>query len=197
MSKPDVAAERKDQIVRATVECISKYGYHNFSMQDVARIAGVSKGIIHYYFLNKDELMMSVLDKVAGDIENVLAADMGSINDPLRKLEVFIDVSFDIVRSTKEYYQVNMDFWTQINQKDEVRQVIGKHYAKFRETAAKVIREGVEKGVMKKVVPSDHASFIVAIIDGLSLQWLFEENVFDYDGIVKMASKLIIDGLRP
>lgn len=197
MSKPDVAAERKDQIVRATVECISKYGYHNFSMQDVARIAGVSKGIIHYYFLNKDELMMSVLDKVAGDIENVLAADMGSINDPLRKLEVFIDVSFDIVRSTKEYYQVNMDFWTQINQKEEVRHVIGKHYAKFRETAARVIREGVEKGVMKKVNPSDHASFIVAIIDGLSLQWLFDENVFDYDNIVKMASKLIIDGLRP
>ena len=57
MSKIDVAAERKDQIVRATVECITKYGYHNFSMQDVARTAGVSKGIIHYYFLNKDELM--------------------------------------------------------------------------------------------------------------------------------------------
>ena len=48
MSKPDVAAERKDQIVRATVECITKHGYHNFSMQDVARTAGVSKGIIHY-----------------------------------------------------------------------------------------------------------------------------------------------------
>ena len=62
MSKPDVAAERKDQIVRATVECITKRGYHNFSMQDIARTAGVSKGIIHYYFLNKDDLMMSVLD---------------------------------------------------------------------------------------------------------------------------------------
>ena len=110
MSKADVAAERKDQIVRATVDCITKYGYHNFSMQDVARTAGVSKGIIHYYFLNKDELMMSVLDRVAGDIERVLASEMSSITDARRKLEVFIDVCFDIVRSTKEYYQVNMDF---------------------------------------------------------------------------------------
>ena len=140
---------------------------------------------------------MSVLDKVAGDIETVLAADMGSISDPMRKMEVFIDVCFDIVRSTKEYYQVNMDFWTQINQKDEVRQVIGRHYAKFRETCAKVIREGVTTGTMKKVNPSDHASFIIAVIDGLSLQWLFEEASFDYDNIVKISSKLILDGLRP
>src|SRR5258708_3449612 len=134
MSKADVAAERKDQIVRATVECITRHGYHNFSMQDVARTAGVSKGIIHYYFLNKDELMMSVLDKVASDIERVLAADMQSIDDPVRKMEIFINVCFDVVRSTKEYYQVSMDFWTQINQKKEVRQSISRHYAKFRET---------------------------------------------------------------
>jgi len=197
MSKADVAAERKDQIVRATVECITKFGYHNFSMQDVARTAGVSKGIIHYYFLNKDELMMSVLDKVAGDIERVLAADMESITDPKRKMEIFIDVVFDIVRNTREYYQVNMDFWTQINQKKEVRQAIARHYSKFRETAAKVIREGVDQGSFRKVDAADHASYVVAVIDGISLQWLFDEKSFDYDTIVKMASRLIVDGLTP
>src|SRR5690606_10929540 len=133
--------------VRATVDCITKYGYHNFSMQDVARTAGVSKGIIHYYFLNKDELMMSVLEKVAGDIETILATEMESITDAKRKLEVFIDVCFDIVRNTKEYYQVNMDFWTQINQKEEVRRVIARHYDKFRDSAAAVIKEGVASGV--------------------------------------------------
>lgn len=196
MSKADVAAERKDQIVRATVDCITKYGYHNFSMQDVARTAGVSKGIIHYYFLNKDELMMSVLDKVAGDIERVLAAEMGSISDVSRKLEVFIDVCFDIVRNTKEYYQVNMDFWTQINQKEDVRQVIARHYAKFREAAAVVIREGVGSGVFRTVDPKEYGSYIVAVIDGLSLQWLFDENVFDYDAITKKASRLLLDGLK-
>src|SRR5690606_6772541 len=144
MSKPDVTAERKDQIVRATVECITKYGYHNFSMQDVARTAGVSKGIIHYYFLNKDDLMMSVLDRVAGDIERVLAEEMESIGDPVEKLKIFVTVAFDVVKSTKEYYQVNMDFWTQINQKKEVRQVISRHYAKFRETASRVIKGGID-----------------------------------------------------
>lgn len=195
MSKPDVAAERKDQIVRATVECITKHGYHNFSMQDVARTAGVSKGIIHYYFLNKDDLMMSVLDRVAGDIEVVIVKDMEAISDPIKKLEIFMTVAFEVVRNIKEYYQVNMDFWTQINQKKEVRQVISRHYAKFRDTCANVIAEGVQAGIFRNVNPSQYASFIIAVIDGLSLQWLFDETIFDYDEMVKVAQKKIMDGL--
>jgi AcrR family transcriptional regulator len=197
MSKPDVAAERKQQIVQATVECITKHGYHNFSMQDVAKTAGVSKGIIHYYFLNKDELMMAVLDKVAGDIERDLIQDMDASSDPWRKLEIFIEVCFDVVKSTKEYYQVNMDFWTQINQKSEIRSVIANHYAKFRLAAAQVIKDGINKSVFKNVDPASYASFIIATIDGLSLQWLFDEKVFDYAAMSKKTSTIIMSGLKP
>ncbi len=196
MSKTDVAVERKNQIVLATVDCITKHGYHNFSMQDVARTAGVSKGIIHYYFLNKDDLMMSVLDKVASDIERVLHADMDSIVDPQRKLEIFIDICLDVVRSTREYYQVNMDFWTQINQNEEVRKVIANHYSKFRETCAAVIEAGIAQGVFREVSSMEYSSFIIAVIDGISLQWLFDETVFDYDRIVKQTSQIILDGLK-
>lgn len=195
MSKTDIASERKNQIVRATVECITKHGYHNFSMQDVARTAGVSKGIIHYYFLNKDDLMISVLDKVASDIEKVLHADMDIITDPRRKLEIFIDICLDVVKSTKEYYQVNMDFWTQINQNEEVRQIIANHYQKFRETCALVIKEGTEKGFFKQVDPIGHSALIIGMIDGLSLQWLFDENAFDYDKILKQTNQIIMDSL--
>lgn len=196
MSKADIAAERKDQIVRATVECITRHGYHNFSMQDVARTAGVSKGIIHYYFLNKDELMMSVLGKVAGDIERVITSEMEISPDPIRKIEIFIEVCFDVVRSTKEYYQVNMDFWTQINQKSEVREVISRHYEKFRSTAKTVIDDGIKSGAFKDTNSTQYASYIIAVIDGISLQWLFDPNVFNYEETTKEAAKLLVDGLK-
>lgn len=197
MSKADVAAERKNQIVKATVDCITKFGYHNFSMQDVAKTAGVSKGIIHYYFLNKDDLMMSVLSKVAGDIEDLLHADMNQTDTPEKRLRVFMGVVFDVVTKTREYYQVNMDFWTQINQKEEVKNVIATHYQKFRERAEKVIIEGIEKGHFKKVESRDFASYIIAVIDGLSLQYLFDSQAFDYDIIVSNTIEIVLDGLKP
>ena len=196
MSKADVAVERKGQIVKATVECITKFGYHNFSMQDVAKAAGVSKGIIHYYFLNKDDLMMSVLSKVAGDIEAVLQEDMLDSDSPEKRLTVFMNIVFNVVKKNREYYQVNMDFWTQINQKDKVRKVIASHYGKFGETAQNVIDEGIAKGDFKKVNSSEYAAYIIAVIDGLSLQFLFDTDSFDYDQVVKNSSVIILSGLR-
>lgn len=191
MPRTEVAIERKHQIVKATVECVSKYGYNNFSMQDVARIAGVSKGIIHYYFLNKDDLMMSVLETVAGDIEKILQSGTREVSDPFKKLEIFISTCLNIVRKTKEYYQVNMDFWTQINQKEEVRQTISKHYRKFRESCSQIIVEGIEGGVFKKVDPVEVASAIIALVDGISLQWLFDESEFNYDNVIKHVNEMV------
>ena len=57
----EIAEERKNQIMKATLDCIIEYGYHNFSMADIAKKANISKGIIHYYFLNKEELMLKFL----------------------------------------------------------------------------------------------------------------------------------------
>lgn len=187
--------KRKQQIIEATVECIIKYGYYNFSMQDVANAADVSKGIIHYYFLNKDELMMAVLDKCATDIETMLVERVSSANDPLSKLKVFISLCFDVLRDKREYYQVNMDFWTQINQKEEVRAAIAQHYFMFRSVGMKVLEDGIKAKVFKEVDVNMYASLIVAIADGYSLQYLFDNDAFDYDKITSMASDWVIGGL--
>ncbi len=190
MSKQDLAHERKTQIINATIECISRYGYNNFSMQDVARIADVSKGIIHYYFLNKEDLMMAVLDRVAGDIESLLAA--ASENDPIARLKLIIHLCFSIVKEKREYYCINMDFWTQINQKENVRQAIAKHYSKFRLTVATIIQQGITMGVFNEGNAAHTASVIIAIVDGVSLQWLFDESVFVYDDLVKNCEELVL-----
>lgn len=195
MTRSEVANERKGQIVKATVDCISRYGYNNFSMQDVARSAGVSKGIIHYYFLNKDDLMMSVLEHVASDISSLLNSGMSETVDPVKKLDLFLGTCLNIVRKTKEYYQVNMDFWTQINQKDEVRQTVAKHYRNFREACSKVIMEGTAKGVFREVNPYEYSSLIIALVDGISMQWLFDETAFDYDQVLKHTKALILGNL--
>jgi AcrR family transcriptional regulator len=192
MSKADLAVERKSQIINATIECISRYGYNNFSMQDVARIADVSKGIIHYYFLNKEDLMMAVLDRVSGDIETLLSDISDRTKDPEERLRQIVRQCFGVVRNKREYYCINMDFWTQINQKEKVRQAVARHYAKFRTATASVVQQGIDAGVFKAVDPSHAASMVISLVDGLSLQWLFDETVFVYDEIVKSCEDLVL-----
>jgi len=192
MSKADLAVERKSQIINATIECIARYGYNNFSMQDVARIADVSKGIIHYYFLNKEDLMMAVLDRVAGDIEGLLNDINERTQDPVERLKLLVRICFGVVREKREYYCINMDFWTQINQKEKVRQAVARHYTKFRTATASVVQVGIDSGRFKKVDAAHAASMLIAVVDGISLQWLFDETVFVYDDIVKSCEDLLL-----
>ena len=195
MTKIDSATERKALIIHATIECIAQYGYTNFSMQDVAKVAGVSKGIIHYYFMNKEELMMSVLNRVSSDIEQLLSNLLETIKNPEQCLRSVLHLCFGVVRKKREYYCINMDFWTQINQKEKVRQSIAQHYEKFRSVTAHVIQLGIDKQVFKVDNAKLAASVIIALIDGIALQWLFDETVFVYEDMVKKCEEIILEHL--
>jgi len=74
--------------------------------------------------------------------------------------------------------------------------VIAKHYNQFRETAVNVIDEGKKNGAFKNVDALQYASYMVAVIDGLSLQYLFDDTSFDYESMVKNAGRLLLEGLK-
>src|SRR4029077_13468143 len=57
--RPKVAAERRAAIVRATIRCVARDGYARLTMKRVAAEAGVSPGILHYYFRDKRAILAS------------------------------------------------------------------------------------------------------------------------------------------
>lgn len=195
MAKSDQSMERKKQIVRATIDCISRFGYHNFSMQDVARVADVSKGIIHYYFMNKEDLMKTVLIQANLDIENLLLATKVEV-DPAKRLVNALWMCASIVQTKREYYKVHMDFWIQIDQKEDVRQIIASHYARLRKGLASLIQQGIDQKIFREGNASHFASCILALVDGIALQWLFDSSVFQYDDMVKDCEFAVLTFLK-
>ena len=55
---------RKEELVGAAVEAVRRAG-PDFSVDDVARSAGVSKTVIYRYFSDKDELINDVLERIS------------------------------------------------------------------------------------------------------------------------------------
>lgn len=56
------------RILRATAHVLRQSGAAKLSMQDVASAAGVSKGLIHYHFQDKDTLLVRVVDWITGEL---------------------------------------------------------------------------------------------------------------------------------
>lgn len=50
-------AERRRQLIDATISVVARCGYQNASLTAIAREAGVSKGLLWHYFADGDDLM--------------------------------------------------------------------------------------------------------------------------------------------
>ena len=52
--------DKKEAILNATLELISKHGFHSSPMSEVAKQANVAAGTIYHYFKSKDELICAL-----------------------------------------------------------------------------------------------------------------------------------------
>jgi hypothetical protein len=69
-----------------------------------------------------------------------------------------------------------MDFWTQIDQNKTIHAHIASHYQKFRSVIATTIEQGMQMGEFQNGNAEHFASLVIAIIDGIALQWLFDNQ---------------------
>lgn len=59
-----IESARRTQIIECAIEVIASMGYTQASLAQIAKQAGISKGVITYHFSNKDEIMEEVVSNV-------------------------------------------------------------------------------------------------------------------------------------
>ncbi len=186
---------RRNQLTRAAYKVVSRKGYYNFTVRDIAKEAGLSTGLVHYYFKNKDDLLVSVLRVMNENLSYYLAKALEQTDDPKEKLIIFMDEAFKLVEHEKEYFHVLIDFWTQLNHNERMRKANVKLYQSYRAECSKIIKEGIEKKVFKNVDVNYTATMIVAFVQGLIIQYIIDPNAFDYSEYNKKIKEQIIDNL--
>lgn len=73
MGRPSLAEQRRIEICRALQSCmVQKGSYEITSVKDIAQQAGMAAGMIHHYFVNKDEMLYTTADMVLLAVQNVL-----------------------------------------------------------------------------------------------------------------------------
>ncbi|MGU3432970.1 TetR/AcrR family transcriptional regulator [Actinomycetes bacterium M1A6_2h] len=64
---PQDRAEKRTEIVTAATLLFADRGYEQTPMAQIARAAGVTPNTIYWYFRDKDDVLIAVLDDVVGD----------------------------------------------------------------------------------------------------------------------------------
>lgn len=90
VADPKLVEERREQIVKAATKLFSEQGYYLTTIQDIAREAGISVGLIYQYFKDKDDVLFLTLKLVLETYEKVIPAALEGVEHPLQRLCVAI-----------------------------------------------------------------------------------------------------------
>ena len=78
----ELPEEKQRAVFNAAIEVFAKYDYKKASTDLIAAKAGVSKGLLFYYFHNKKELYLAVFDYVSRIIsESIFDSKLAEITD--------------------------------------------------------------------------------------------------------------------
>ena len=78
--------DRQDQILEAANQCFTQLGIHRTSVQDVARMANVSRGTVYRYFEDRNVLIDAAIEFGAQKFYQQVAAAMAKKTTLAEKL---------------------------------------------------------------------------------------------------------------
>jgi AcrR family transcriptional regulator len=182
------STERRRTIVDAAYAVFVSRGYQGGSLQEVANTVGMSQTSLLHYFPTKSHLLLAVLnrrDSVARDgsppppdetmVESVLRQAAFNETHP-GMIELYTILSAESLTADHPGREFFVDRFTALR---------GDYAAGFAELAERGrLRPGVD--------PAVAASALVALWDGLQLQWLYAPDEIDVVAILGSYLDLVI-----
>lgn len=108
----------KENIRMAAMEIFIEKGYHAAAIDDIAKRAGASKGLMYNYYKGKEELLAEMVKVRIEEINQVMqvAASLGS---PSEQLKHIVEGALNNAKEHPEIYRFYLHLQTQ-PEKDEV-----------------------------------------------------------------------------
>jgi AcrR family transcriptional regulator len=156
---------RAQALVRSAYRVITRQGSHRLTLQDVADEAGVSKGMVLYYFQTKENLFLTTMRYALERTGDRIRERIAGVGDPQQVIAALVDAIFIDPERNRDFFLLYID--------------LIEHAARvpsFSRLYEEVIRDGVARGGLAVDDPAAAAAAMRAQIDGTFLAWLLEAD---------------------
>jgi len=169
-------------IMDAGLKLFAQKGYHGTSVADIAKEAGISKGLAYNYFKSKSELAEAILFQVA-DILNYYFELFKEEKDSKKLLKAMISLTFKHLRENEEFWRLYISFALQLEVSEQMKELFFKVEEEFIAELARLLRKlGIKNA-------KTEAYLLGAIFDGVSIDYLLNKENYPLARIEKLLLK--------
>ena len=92
-----IEAARREQIIACAIETIATLGDAQASLAQVAQRAGISKGVITYYFSSKEELIEQAVKAILTDAAGYIGPRLAAQPTPALRLQAYLQAHVEYI----------------------------------------------------------------------------------------------------
>ena len=100
---------RRGQIIECAIHAIAELGYASASLAEIAKRAGISKGVISYHFDGKRELMQQVISTVIEKAASVMLPRILAEHSSAGMLRAYIESNLEFIGSYRNHIMAVMN----------------------------------------------------------------------------------------
>jgi TetR/AcrR family transcriptional regulator, acrEF/envCD operon repressor len=180
--------ERRAHLIEAAIGLAEKKGFAGVTTRDVAQAAGVSLGVVHYCFENKDALMTELVKALSMELRDSVDAnetvwqDAGSGKEALQKLvRAGLELMWLNIEATPERQLLTYETTTYALREGEstpAKLAIAREQYAFNDTTVADILDHARDATGCSWSVSVHtlSRFTLNVIDGVVLRWLVDND---------------------
>jgi AcrR family transcriptional regulator len=195
--KKRIRKDRRGEILQAASTLFGAYGFQNTPLSRIAQAVGLTEPGVLHYFPSKVHLLQGVLEyqEQSGD------AKYATMFGPdANVLERFLEVLEDSLTENQKDPRLARFFIVLVGesiQKDHPGQgIFVNRYERIRQLLIKELESRNDVGIPSNINLYEMASLILAVFDGLQIQWLLAPDKVDTVSIFKIFSKLLLENAQ-
>ena len=154
--------KRKTEIMAAALEVYAREG-KNANLSLIASACGLSRTTVYQYFKDESQLYQEAV-KYTTDLafSKYSSEKWKSVSDPVEKLHMIVN---DIMNQADTYEKQVGNFLKMIDRFEDLPEIVSRRTAKLNLFFARLIRQAIKDGKMKKCSPQDVADKLTIMLE--------------------------------
>ena len=168
---------RREQIITAAIELFGEVGYRAAGLRDIAARAGITHPGLLYHFGSKEELLAAVLKYRDLEQEGMLSAVHGEPHLVIRAIYQLVESN---ARQSKIVEMFTMLAAESTDSAHPAHDYFELRYGMLRDRYTGLASVLADAGMLRPgITPRVVATNMIALLDGLQIQWLHDPEAVD------------------
>ena len=175
-ANPELHEQRRRQILAAAGGCFAEKGFHQTSMAEIAKAAGLSMGLLYRYFTNKDALVLAFAEVSRAQSVAMFEA-LATSAQPRRELAAMVKVLLGEVLDPA-LLRLQMEVMAEACRNDDLMTALRREDQLARQALLESIETLRKRGLAKPLVSAPALTELLnALFEGLTVRLAMQPDL--------------------